>query len=184
MIVTLPFPIPIAQEAREYMSLECVFFFLLLIRCHVECEEFAGMILFWWHMCQLGLKLVIKWHFIWAVGTGILSLSECNTKVPLEEFIATVLRLESLKPAVESDSLRESSRSSAVRIGIFATEKGVIPKGPPSKHLRMHFDLFRRKHTDQSRIERLEMALAGCSCCLQYWSLFGADKHYGLAVSW
>jgi hypothetical protein len=75
-----------------------------------------------------------------------------------------------LKPTVESDSLRESSRSSAVRIGTFATEKGVIPKGPPSKHLRMQFDLFRRKDTqsDRSRIERLEMALAGCSCCLQY----------------
>jgi len=33
MIITLPFPIPIAQEARQYMSLECVFFVIVKMAC-------------------------------------------------------------------------------------------------------------------------------------------------------
>jgi len=55
----------------------------------------------------------------------------------------------------------------------------VIPKGTPSEHLRMHLDLSRWKdsQSDQSHIERLEMARAGCPSCLQCWSLFGADIH-------
>jgi len=44
----------------------------------------------------------------------------------------------------------------------FATEEDVIPKGTPSKHLRMHLDLFQWKdsHSDRPHIERLDMSRA------------------------
>jgi len=37
--------------------------------------------------------------------------------------------------------------------------------------------------TDLSLIGKLEMARAGCPCCLQYYSVFGADKYYGNTIN-
>jgi len=54
----------------------------------------------------------------------------------LEECIAALVREDSLKPTVKNVGLKESILNSVVRIGNFATENDVIPKGTISKHLR------------------------------------------------
>jgi hypothetical protein len=170
MIITFTFPNPIAQEIRECMSVECGPLFIIDKLPWVwYCSDGTCV--------NLGGKQVVKWQFIWAVGTGIWSLSECHTKIPSEEYNVKLERGDSLKPTVISDSLNESSCNSVVRIVNFATSKDVIPKGTPSKHLRMHLDLsgWEDSCSYRSHIERLEMASVWCPSCLQYWSLFGGD---------
>jgi len=56
MIVTLPFPIPINQEAREYISLDCVFLvcFIYKMPCRMLRVRWNDIVLV--HMCQLGCK--------------------------------------------------------------------------------------------------------------------------------
>jgi hypothetical protein len=91
-----------------------------------------------------------------------LSLSGCNTKIPLEECSAKLERGDNFKPRVISEDLNKNYRDNVVGIGIFATHKDVIPKGTPSRHLRIHLVLLRWKdsHSDRSHFERLEMAHA------------------------
>ena len=124
-------------------------------------------------MCQMRIKLVVKWHFTWADGTGIWLLSECYTRILLEECNAILERGDRLKPRVINDSLNDSCSDWVVGIGNVCHIEDVIPKGIPSKYLRLHLDLSRRKvsYSDRSYIEKQEMARAWCPSCLQYWSL-------------
>lgn len=93
--------------------------YLLLLWCHVEWLEFAGVILFWWHLSELRVKLVIKWLFICTFATGIWLLSECHTKLSLKNVMQNWKIGDRLKLKVINDSLNESCNDSVVRIGTF-----------------------------------------------------------------
>ena len=89
-----------------------------------------------------------------------------------------------MEPRVVSESLNESCNDSVVGIGTFCHRERCDSQ-------RHTMEMFKptlgsvpvERPTDLSLIEKLGMARAGCPCCLQYYSVFSADKYYGNTIN-